>query len=90
MIRQQDIKRNGKVDLWDVKVEGGPAQVEMWPVDAKHALKADPERYCLKLPKGTKPGPAHDAALERLAEEAGEENAARDSDPVYGRGRGAA
>lgn len=83
-IPRKNIKLNGRVDLWDVLVEEGPAKVEFTTILAREALQRDSERYKLDLPRGTKPGPAQAAAEERLAAEMAETNAEA-PDPAYGR-----
>jgi hypothetical protein len=42
----------------------GPVRIELWTIDARHALGVDPTRYSLQLPAGMKPGPAE---AERIA-----------------------
>jgi hypothetical protein len=49
------IKPNGRVDVVDKETPGGPAIVELWAVDAMHALKIDPKRYALPKPKAERP-----------------------------------
>lgn len=89
------IKPNGKVDLWDLgppkddphrkawEAQTGPHQVDLWAVDARHALEVEPERYVIKLPSGTKPGPA-----QKLIEEsrAASMQLAEKPDPHFGAG----
>ncbi|MEO6381975.1 MAG: hypothetical protein ABIO35_08255 [Nitrobacter sp.] len=58
----------------------GPVKVELWSVDARHALTVDPKRYKIELPKGSKPGPAEERRLEQLAAE----NPVEGTDPHYG------
>lgn len=64
---------------------GGPIKVELWAVDAKHAIEVEPERYKLDLPPKTKPGPAQIEAERRAAQEAEDLDRARSSDPQFGR-----
>lgn len=63
---------------------GGPVQVELWGVDATHALNLEPDRYKLDLPKGMKPGKAQEQAEERSAIEAQELERLRAKDPQFG------
>lgn len=65
---------------------GGPLKVELWGVDARHALEIEPERFKLDLPKGVKPGRAQIEAEERAAAEAEATQRARASDPQFGQG----
>jgi hypothetical protein len=63
------VARNGKVTLWDLgpaeddpnrkqwEKTLGPHEIEMWAVDAVHALEVEPDRFAAKLPNGTKSGP---------------------------------
>lgn len=66
MIPHTAIKPNGKVDLWDLEARDGPVMIELFPIDAKHALQFR-DRYVFKLPKGKAPGPAQREAEERAA-----------------------
>lgn len=38
------------VKVWDRKAEGGPAQLDMYSLNAKEALRRDPDRYSLTDP----------------------------------------
>lgn len=38
--------------IWDLKAEGGPAQVTMFAYAAAEALANDPERYSVEKPEG--------------------------------------
>lgn len=80
MIPHTAIKRNGKVDLWDLDAENGPIRIELFPIDAKHALKFR-DRYVFKLPKGKTPGPAQIEAEERAAAESDDQTS---RDPHFG------
>jgi hypothetical protein len=48
--------------IWDLHYKGdgdghrGPAQVDMWRLNALDALKRHPERYVEALPEGVEPG----------------------------------
>lgn len=81
MIRFQDVKPNGKVDVWDLEAVDGPLTVELFAVDARHAIEKFPDRWMLKLPKGSKPGPAQIEAEERAAAEA---EGVQQADPHFG------
>lgn len=78
------IKRNGRVDLWDVLIEGGPVKVEFTTILAREALVRDPARFQFELSRGTKPGQLQVEADERIAAERAEDGAEA-PDPVYGR-----
>lgn len=39
--------------VWDLEAEGGPKLVDMWAVDADHAVLADPDRYTFTPPEGS-------------------------------------
>jgi hypothetical protein len=68
------------------ETKGGPVKVELWGVDARHAMEVEPDRFKLELPRGVKPGRAQIEA-EQLAEaEADALNQARASDPQFGQG----
>jgi hypothetical protein len=95
MIGHRDLKLNGKVDVWDIgpaegdptraaweNEYGGPVKIEFFAVDARHALKTEPNRYLMKLPKGVRAGQAQLDAEERATAENEEVEA---SDPHYGR-----
>jgi hypothetical protein len=96
MLTQKDVKRNGKVDLWDLgpakddparekwEQEVGAHKREMWAADARHALTADKARYVLKLPKGVQPGSAQAEADERAEYELEEAGRLSAADPQYG------
>ena len=73
-----------RVLIWDLKADEGPVGIEMWSIDARDALKRDPERFVVKLPKGMKPGPAHERNQERAARARDELAAAAAKDPVFG------
>lgn len=60
---------------------GGALKVELFTVDARHAMEVEPGRYVLDLPKGAKPGKAQAEAEEREAAEAEALRQARASDP---------
>lgn len=90
-VHPKHISKGGKVLLWDLgpdkKDEGrahwektlGPHQVDLWAVDAVHAIKVEPDRYSHKLPSGMKPGPAQ---VERERAEAAESGG--QADPHFG------
>jgi hypothetical protein len=66
------------------ETKGGPIKVELWGIDARHAMEVEPERFRLELPRGMKPGRAQIEA-EQLAEaEADALDHARASDPQFG------
>jgi hypothetical protein len=72
------------IKVWDLEARDGPVQMVMRSVNARDALKRDPNRYTLKLPKGIKPGPAQ-AEFERQAKEEADQFAAASArDPVFG------
>ena len=64
--------------------KGGPFKVELWAVDARHALTVEPDRYKLDLPKSQKPGKAQLEAEEQARAEAEQRDRARASDPQFG------
>lgn len=66
------------------ETNGGPLKVELWAVDARHALEVEPDRFKLDLPKGHKPGAVQVAADEAAARLAEELDRARTSDPQFG------
>jgi hypothetical protein len=66
-------------------VNGGPLKVELWGIDARHAMDVDPDRFKLDLPRGVKPGKAQVEAEEMAAAEAEGLDRARESDPQFGR-----
>lgn len=67
---------------------GGPMKIELWGIDARHAIDGWPDRYKLDLPRGQKPGAAQIAA-EKMAEAEGLDlAAARDRDPAFGKPQG--
>lgn len=63
---------------------GGPVKVDLWGVDARHAMVTAPNRYVLNLPKDTKPGRAQLAADEMAIEEAESTQRAHAADPQFG------
>ncbi len=67
---------------------GGPVKIELWGIDARHALEREPERYKLDLPKGQKPGKAQIDAEEMARAEGMELAALRDRDPNFGKPQG--
>jgi hypothetical protein len=96
-IPQKHLKRNGKVDLWDMgppdespeyaaweALHGGPIKIEQWAVDARHTLTIESKRYKLTLPKGIEPGRAQREADERATAEGDQQEAA---DPHFGTGQ---
>ena len=64
---------------------GGPVKVELWGVDARHAMDIEPIRFKLDLPRNVKPGKAQIEAEEMAALEAEGLDRARASDPQVGR-----
>ncbi|WGR74339.1 MULTISPECIES: hypothetical protein [unclassified Bradyrhizobium] len=68
------------------KVNGGPLKVDFWSTDAVSALTLDPDRYCLELPKGMKPGKAQIEADRRAEMTEQELQEAREKDPQFGKG----
>ena|ERR1700680_801750 len=74
-----------KADFADwQETKGGPIKVELWGVDARHAMEVEPDRFKLELPRNVKPGRAQVEA-EQLAEaEAENLNQARANDPQFG------
>lgn len=72
------------VRVWDLEATDGPVQMIMRSVNARDALKRDPNRYALKLPRGVKAGPAQAEFERKLKEEADEFTAAVARDPVFG------
>lgn len=71
-------------DRWHAS-NGGPVKVELWGVDARHAMQTEPKRYVINLPKGTKPGQAQIEADARAESANADLAAARASDPEFGR-----
>lgn len=65
-------------------VNGGPIKVELWGIDARHALEVEPDRFQLDLRKGQKPGRAQVEAEQMAEAEADSLNRARASDPQFG------
>lgn len=85
LIPRKYIKRNGKVDLWDVLIENGPARFEFTAILAREALQRDPDRFKFELPKGTKQGSLQDEADEREQENMEEGDRIDDADPHFGK-----
>lgn len=69
---------------WDA-TNGGPRKIEMWGIDARHALEGWPDRYKLDLPKSMKPGRAQVEADEQAEIEAENLERMRAMDPQFGR-----
>lgn len=69
--------------------KGGPVKVEFWGYSAFEAMKRDPGRYMVDLPKGAKPGKAQIETERREAAEAEELKRATSMDPHFGSGAGA-
>jgi hypothetical protein len=46
-----------KIKVYDLEAEGGPAELEMWAVDARDAIKNGVGRYAYELPTATKKAP---------------------------------
>lgn len=80
-----ELKRNH--EHWH-RSNGGPLKVELWGVDARHAMEREPDRYKLDLPKGAKPGKAQLDAEEMARLEGVELAQARDRDPNFGKPQG--
>jgi hypothetical protein len=64
--------------------KGGPVKVELWAIDARHAMEVEPLRYRLDLPKSVKPGRAQLEAEENARAEAEALERARSTDPQFG------
>jgi hypothetical protein len=64
----------------------GPVKVDLWSIDAIHALNVDPDRYMVDLPKNAKPGKAQIEAEERAKSQDGDLAVDRDKDPQFGKG----
>lgn len=64
--------------------KGGPRKVELWAVDATHALMTDPERFKLDLPKGQRPGREQIEAEERALAEQDAIARMKEVDPQFG------
>lgn len=69
---------------------GGPIKVELWGIDARHAMEIEPGRYKLDLGRGQKPGRAQIEADEQAELEAEQMNKTRASDPQFGQQRAVA
>ena len=82
-LREYAAAKRAHLDWHDTN--GGPLKVELWGVDARHAIDVEPDRFKLDLPRGQKPGRAQIEAEEMAEAEAGELNRARASDPQFGR-----
>jgi hypothetical protein len=67
--------------------QGGPIKIELWGVDARHALEKEPDRYKLDLPRGAKPGRAQVQADAAHAAEIDELKRAAALDPQFGAGQ---
>lgn len=72
-----------KAHLAWAEQKGGPVKIELWGVDARHAIETEPDRFMLDLPKGTKPGKAQAEAEAMAAIEADELRIARSKDPLH-------
>jgi hypothetical protein len=68
------------------EVNGGPIKVELWGIDATHALEIDPGRYKLDLPRNVRPGRAQLEAEERAEAEAEAAQRQQAADPQFGQG----
>jgi hypothetical protein len=64
--------------------KGGPRKIELWAVDAVHAMSVDPERFRLDLPKGQRPGREQIEADERAAAENDAMLRMKEVDPQFG------
>lgn len=64
--------------------KGGPRKIELWAVDATHAMSVDPERFKLDLPKGQMPGREQIEAEERAAAEQDAMLRMKEVDPQFG------
>jgi hypothetical protein len=80
-LRAYSSARKAHLEWKDEK--GGPVKVELWGVDARHAMETEPDRFVLDLPKGMKPGKAQLEAEEMQAAEADEIRQARSRDPMH-------
>ena len=90
-LHPKHINAQGKVLLWDLgppkddekrahwEKTVGPHQIELWAVDAVHALNVEPDRYAHKLPSSVKPGRAQ---AERERTEAAQSEG--QADPHFG------
>jgi hypothetical protein len=65
-------------------IKGGPVKIELWGVDARHAMEVEPDRFKLDLSRGQKPGRAQLEAEQMAEAEADSLNRARASDPQFG------
>lgn len=65
---------------------GGPVEIEMWSVLAAEALQRDPQRYSRKLPRGVKPGHAHEQNQNKAQLRLIEDAATAEKDPHFGKG----
>lgn len=74
---------------WHDKM-GGPVKVELWGVDARHAMEVEPGRFLLDLKRGQKPGRAQVEAEEMAQAEQETLSRARASDPQFGQQRAVA
>jgi hypothetical protein len=79
--------KRAHLDWHDAK--GGPVKVELWAIDARHALEIEPDRYRIDLPRGVKPGKAQVDADALAAAEADERQRAKAADPQFGQGASA-
>lgn len=84
LIPRKYFKRDGKVDMWDVIIDGGPVKVEFTAILAREALQRDPDRFKFELPRGVQPGPLQVEAEERARAQSDERDTEA-PDPVYGR-----
>lgn len=82
-LRDYAAAKRAHLEWHDAK--GGPVKVELWGVDARHAMEVEPNRYRLDLPKGVKPGRAQIEAEEMAQAEAGALAQAQERDPQFGR-----
>lgn len=80
-LRAYTVARKAHLD-WKSQKDG-PIKIEMWGVDARHALDNFPDRFKLDLPKGVKPGRAQAEAEEMQRQEAEELRQARSRDPLH-------
>lgn len=69
--------------------KGGPVKVELWGIDARHALDREPKRYRIELPKDVQPGKAQREAEEQALAEMDALQRAHAADPQFGQGAAA-
>ncbi len=80
-LRAYSVARKAHLEWAEHK--GGPIKIELWGVDARHAIETEPDRFMLDLPRGIKPGKAQAEAEEMAKLEADELRVARSKDPMH-------